>query len=152
MKRPVRFAAKQNPHRPEPRPGARSARRGRWCRDGSADRWLDQENAFMGPTRLLLWLALSHQPPRKAPPRRRLPELALPGLMSVTVSGSTLSGNSAGISGGGIYNSGDIYHLGTVNVLDHSTICGNSAPSGADLYNVGVFTKDDSSTICVIGP
>ena len=67
---------------------------------------------------------------------------------TVNVSHSTLSSNSAGISGGGIYNS----LFGTVNVLDYSTIYGNSAPSGADLYNLGVFTTDDSSTIGVIGP
>jgi hypothetical protein len=54
--------------------------------------------------------------------------------------------NSALFAGGGIYN------LGTLSVLNHSTICGNFAPFGADLYNAGSFTKDASSTICVIFP
>jgi hypothetical protein len=61
---------------------------------------------------------------------------------TVTVSQSSLSGNSA-VLGGGIYN------LGALNVLNHSSITGNT---GDDVRSLGLGTlnQDKSSTIGVL--
>jgi hypothetical protein len=68
---------------------------------------------------------------------------------TLTIDHCTLSGNSASISGGGIYNFSDEHFVSGTVMIESSTACDNSAPTGADLYNAGSATLQNSD-VCLI--
>jgi hypothetical protein len=66
---------------------------------------------------------------------------------ALTIDHSVVTGNTAGVDGGGIHNdsSSTLFPV----LIEFSTVCGNSAPTGADLFNYGSVTLQKSD-VCLI--